>query len=122
MVQPMIRHLKNFNELIVYASLSTGLAFFVRFHPNFYFPLLLLRVAVVAYALFVISNIEQNRAFAYALISAMLLGAIGGNWDWIELNFIYNQAQLIILSSIVSALSVGLIAVILLRGSNGSKR
>ena len=118
----MIRHLKNFNELVVYASLSTGLAFFVRLHPAFFFPLLLLRIAIIMYAIFIIGNIEHNKAFASALIAAILLGIIGGNWDWIELNFIYNQAQLIILSSIVSALSVGLIAVILLRGSNGSKR
>ena len=117
----MIRHLKNFNELVIYASLSTGLAFFVRYHPSFYFPVLLLRIAVVAYALFVISNIEQNRAFAYALITAMTLGLIGGYWDWIELNFLHNQAQLVAISSIVSALSVGLIAVITLRGSNAPK-
>ena len=114
----MIRHLKNFNELVIYASLSTGLAFFVRVHPSFYFPVLLLRIAVVAYALFVISNVEHNRAFAYALISAMLLGAIGGNWDFIELNFQHNQAQLVAISSIISALSLGLVAVIILRGNN----
>lgn len=114
----MIRHLRNFNELVIYASLSTGLAYFVRLNPSFYFPVLLLRVAVTAYALFVIASIEHNRAFAYALIAAILLGLLGGYWDVIELNFIHNQAQLIAISSIISALSIGMIAVLMLRGNN----
>ena len=117
----MVRHLKNFNELVIYASLSTGLAFFVRLHPSFFFPVLLLRLSVVAYALFILGNIEHNKAFAYALIASMGLGLIGGYWDLIELNFTYNQAQLIALSSIISALSLGLIAVIILRKNESPK-
>jgi hypothetical protein len=111
----MIRHLRNFNELVIYASLSTGLAFFVRLHPSFFFPVLLLRLSVVAYALFILGNIEHNKAFAYALIASIGLGLIGGYWDLIELNFTHNQTQLLALSSIISALSLGLIAVIVLR-------
>jgi hypothetical protein len=117
----MIRHLRNFNELIIYASISTGLAFFVRYFPPFYFPIMLLRLAVVAYALFVVANVEHNKAFAYSLISAILLGLIGGYWDVVELNFVHNQSQLIAISSIISALSIAAIAVVLLRKNESKK-
>jgi hypothetical protein len=117
----MIRHLKNFNELIIYASLSTGLAFFVRYFPAFYFPVMLLRLAVVAYALFVIASIEHNRAFSYSLICSILLGLIGGYWDVIEINFTHNQSQVVIISSVISALSIAAIAVVFLRKNEPPK-
>ena len=117
----MVRHLKNFNELVIYASLSTGLAFFVRLYPSFFFPVLLLRLSVVAYALFIIAHVEHNRAFSYSLITAILLGLIGGYWDVVELNFVHNQSQLIAISSIISALSIAVIAVIVLRKNEPQK-
>jgi hypothetical protein len=115
----MVRHLTNINELIIYSSLSAGAAFFVRSHPSFYFPVLLLRLSLLAYALYVMGNIQSNRPFAYCLLAALSLGLIGGNWDYLELQLTYNQSEFIAASSLILAGVIASIAVVLLRGKNG---
>jgi hypothetical protein len=91
----MIRHLKNFNELVLYASISCGLAFFARVNPTFYYPVLLLRIAVLAYCFYVIYNIEANKIFGILLGSSVFLGLIGGYWDLIELHLRFNQSKIL---------------------------
>jgi CDP-diglyceride synthetase len=115
----MIRHLSNLNELVVYAALSTGAAFFVRSHPSFYFPVLMLRLAILAYALYVVANIQANKPFAYCLMAALLLGWLGGNWDYLELQLQHNQAEFIATASLLLAGVIAALAVVLLRGKNG---
>ena len=114
----MVRHLSNISELVIYASLSAGAAFFVRLNPAFYFPILLLRLSVLCYAIYVIGSIQQNRPFALCLIAALILGMIGGNWDYIELQLTYNQAEFIAACSLILGGIIAAIAVVLLRGKN----
>jgi len=118
----MIRHLSNINELVIYSSLSCGAAFFVRSHPSFYFPILLLRLSILAYALYVIGSIQQNRPFALCLIAALSLGLIGGNWDYLELQLTYNQSEFMATASLLIAGVIAVLAVIVLRGKNGTTR
>ena len=91
----MLRHLKNFNELCLYASISCGLAFFTRLNPAYFFPIMLLRIAILVYAFFVIGKVEKNRIFGWCLGAAVLLGLLGGYWDVIELNIVHNQAKIV---------------------------
>lgn len=90
----MIRHLKNITELILYASVSCGLAFLGRLYPAFYFPIMFLRLGVFAYCAYVIANCENNRELAFVLGGALFLGLIGGNWDYLEVYFRFNQEYL----------------------------
>lgn len=87
----MLRHLKNITELVMYASVSCGLAFFSRLFPAFYFPILLLRLGVFGYCAYVIGRAENNRDLALVLGGAMFIGLIGGNWDYLEVWFRFNQ-------------------------------
>jgi hypothetical protein len=87
----MLRHLQNLNELVIYASISCGLAFIARLFPAFYFPILLLRIGVLGYCLYVVAGAEGNRELAITLGGAMFLGMIGGNWDWLEVYLRFNQ-------------------------------
>ena len=91
----MLRHLKNFNELCLYASISCGLAFFARLNPAFFLPILLLRLCILIYSFFIIGRIEDNRIFGYCLGASIFVGLVGGYWDVIELNLAYNQQQII---------------------------
>jgi hypothetical protein len=118
----MIRHLSNINELIIYSSLSAGAAIFVRFHPSFYFPVLLLRISLLAYALYVLGSIQQNKPFAYCLLAALTLGLIGGNWDYFELQLLHNQAEFIATASLILAGVIAALAIVLLRGKNETTR
>lgn len=90
----MFRHLQNITELILYASVSCGLAFFGRLFPAFYFPIMFLRLGVFAYCAYVIAGCENNRELAFVLGGALFLGLIGGNWDYLEVYFRFNQAYL----------------------------
>lgn len=91
----MLRHLKNFNELVLYASISCGLSFFVRLNPSFFWCVLLLRLCVLGYSFYIIAGIEDNRVFGACLGASVLVGLIGGNWDWLELQLKYNQSSII---------------------------
>jgi hypothetical protein len=114
----MIRHLSNINELIIYSSLSCGAAIFVRFNPAFYFPVLMLRLALLGYALYVVGNIQSNRPFAYCLLAALSLGWLGGYWDYFELQLLHNQAEFMAISSLLLGGVIAALAVILLRRKN----
>lgn len=91
----MLRHLKNTNELVLYASLSCGAAYLGRLLPPFYFPILLLRLGIFAYCLYVIGNLEKNREFAILLGGALFIGVIGGYWDYIELLIKFDSAKVV---------------------------
>ncbi len=114
----MIRHLNNISELVIYAALSTGAAFFVRLHPAFYFPILLLRLSVLCYAIYVVGNVQSNRPFAYCLIAALILGWLGGYWDYLELQIVFNHSEFIAACSLILGLVIAALAVVLLRGKN----
>jgi len=109
----MLRHLQNLNELVIYASISCGAAFIGRIFPAFYFPILLLRLGVLGYCLYVIGQSEGNKELAIVIGGALLLGMIGGNWDWIEVYLRFNQELIgywftIILSLSLAVLRVGI--------------
>lgn len=87
----MLRHVQNLNELVVYASISCGAAFVARLYPAFHYPIFLVRVGVVAYCFVIISSAEGNKHLAFMLSGALLLGMLGGNWDWIEIYLKFNQ-------------------------------
>jgi len=98
----MLRHLKNANELILYASISCGAAFIGRIYPAFYFPILLLRLAITGYCFYIIAGTEGNKELAVLLGSAIFLGLVGGYWDLIEVYLRFDSAR------IVSTLMLGL--------------
>ena len=91
----MLRHLKNANELALYASVSCGAAFLGRLLPAFYFPVLLLRFGVVAYCVYVIAYTEKNKELAVIIGGSVFLGMLGGYWDLIEIHLRYNLSQLV---------------------------
>jgi hypothetical protein len=107
----MLRHLKNFNELVLYASISCGLSFFVRLNPSFFYAVLLLRLCVLGYAFYIIAGIEDNRVFGVCLGASVLVGLIGGYWDYLELQLKYNQSNLISTALLIASLP--LIAIVL---------
>jgi|SRR3569832_164160 len=97
----MIRHLRNSQELVLYASISCGAAYLGRLLPPFYFPILLLRLGIFAYCIYVVGNLEKNREFAIILGGALFLGMIGGYWDYLELLIKYDSPKVI--SSLATA-------------------
>lgn len=103
----MLRHLRNSQELILYASISCGAAYVGRLLPPFYFPILLLRLGIFAYCIYVIGNLEKNREFAIILGGALFIGMIGGYWDYLELLIKYDSSKVI--TSLSSALLLALV-------------
>lgn len=106
-----MRHLKNANELVLYAAISCGAAFIGRLFPALYFPILLLRLAIFLYCLYVIATLERNRELAMILGSALFIGMIGGYWDLIEIWLRYDLeaiAQLVTISLLFIASLLGL--------------
>ena len=85
-----MRHLKNANELVLYAAISCGAAFIGRLFPALYFPILLLRLAIFLYCAYVIACLEKNRELALILGSSLFIGMIGGYWDLIEVYLRYD--------------------------------
>ncbi len=119
----MLRHLKNLNELVLYASISCGMAFLSRLSPAFLFPILLLRLGILGYCLYVIATIEKNKEFAMILGGALCLGMIGGYWDYMEITIRYNQeitSKLLSLLVFVILAGVGLAIYIGRDNTNGS--
>jgi hypothetical protein len=88
----MIRHLKNINELIVYASVSCGCAFLVRLIPSFLIPVFLLGFSTAVYYLFIVGIAEKNRLVACVIVGALIVGFLGGNIDYLEIFLRYNTA------------------------------
>ena len=107
----MLRHLKNANELVLYASLSCGAAFLGRILPAFYFPILLLRLGIFCYCLFIIAKAEGNKDLAIIIGSALFIGMIGGYFDLIEIYLRYDLANVV---SKVTAAVVFLVVVALI--------
>lgn len=91
----MLRHLKNINELIIYSAISCGLSWFSRLNPTFFYVVLLGRLAVLAYCFYIISGVENNKIFSYCLAASLLLGMLGGYWDWLEIQFKFNSVSII---------------------------
>lgn len=102
----MLRHLKNFNELVLYASISCGLAFFTRLNPSFFWAILMLRLCVLVYAGYIISYLEDNRIFGWCLGASVLVGLVGGNFDWLQLQFTFNQQAIINTIILIFALPI----------------
>ena len=118
----MLRHLRNSQELVLYASISCAAAFLGRILPPFYFPILLLRLGIFAYCLFVIAKAEGNRELAIIIGSALFIGMMGGYWDLIEIHLRYNLSHVIsTITAIVLFLIAGLVVVYQVR-SNGKTR
>lgn len=90
----MFRHLKNTNELCLYSGFSCGLAFLVRIEPAFFFPVLILRLAILAYCFYVVAFVEGNKEFAVILTASILVGWLGGYWDYFEIVWSFNQSEL----------------------------
>jgi hypothetical protein len=91
----MLRHLKNANELVIYASISCGAAFTGRMFPAFYFPILLLRLAIFGYCIYVIGFTEKNKELAVIIGGALFIGMAGGYWDLIEVYLRYDLAKIL---------------------------
>jgi hypothetical protein len=85
----MLRHLKNANELVLYASISCGAAYLARLNPPFHFPIMLLRLGVLGYCLYIIAIAEGNKELAIIVGGSLLIGMIGGYWDLIEVHSKY---------------------------------
>lgn len=103
----MLRHLRNSQELVLYASLSAGAAFLGRILPPFYFPILLLRLGIFAYCFFIIVKAEDNKELGIILGSAIFLGMLGGYWDLIEIYLRYDLQRIM---SVVTAIVVFIVA------------
>jgi hypothetical protein len=109
----MLRHLKNINELIIYSAISCGLSWFSRLNPTFFYVVLLGRLSVLAYCFYIVSGIEGNKIFSYCLGAALMLGIIGGYWDWIEIQLRFNSISIISNGLIILAFLVVGIALFL---------
>jgi hypothetical protein len=90
----IMRHLKNINELVLYAVISCGVAFIGRLVPAFYFPILLLRLAIFLYCLYVIASLEKNRELAIIIGTSLFVGILGGYWDLIEIWLRYDLSAI----------------------------
>ena len=80
--------------------------------------MLLLRLSLLAYAIYVVGNIQANKPFAFCLLAALFLGWIGGYFDLLELQLTYNQAEFLAAASLILGGIIAAIAVVLLRGKN----
>jgi len=120
----MLRHLKNTNELVIYASISCGAAFIGRLFPAFYFPILLLRLGVLGYCLYIIAGTEGNKELAILIGGALFLGMVGGYWDLIEVYLKYDSARIVSAVMIVTCILLATLGIVIQLKTNGktSKR
>jgi len=102
----MLRHLKNLIELTLYAGISCGVAFFTRLNPAFYYPVLLLRLSILAYCVYVIAVAEGNRHLALVLGGAVFIGWFGGYWDLIEVYLHYDYARIFYYIALIIAIPI----------------
>ncbi len=115
----MLRHLKNINELIIYSAASCGLSWFSRLNPTFFYVVMLARLSVLAYCIYIVSGLEGNKIFSYCLGASLLLGMLGGYWDVIEIQLRFNAVSII--SNGLIILVVMLIGIMLFVGYKGKK-
>jgi hypothetical protein len=114
----MLRHLRNSQELVLYASLSAGAAFLGRILPPFYFPILLLRLGIFAYCFFIIVKAEGNKELGIVLGSAICLGMLGGYWDLIEIYLRYDLQRIITtVTAVVVFLVIGTLVTLQVQGN-----
>lgn len=120
----MLRHVKNINELVLYASISCGLAYTARLNPAFQFPILLLRLGTLGYCGYVIAIAENNKDLAIVVGGAILIGTIGGYWDLIEVHTKYVSPETTITATLLALTVLGTISYILNQRSkeNGKTR
>jgi hypothetical protein len=109
----MLRHLKNANELVIYASISCGLAFIGRLFPAFYFPIFLLRLGMSGYCLYIIAGSEGNKELAILLGSALILGLLGGYWDLIEVYLRYDASRIVSVLMFVTCILLVVLGIVL---------
>jgi hypothetical protein len=91
----MLRHLKNSQELVLYASLSCGAGFLARLVPAFYVPILLLRLGILAYCFVILYRAEGQKELAILIGSALAIGFVGANLDLLEIEVKYNLPSLV---------------------------
>jgi hypothetical protein len=108
-----MRHLKNINELILYASISCGASFVGRLLPALYFPILLLRLGIFLYCAYVIAKLEGNRETAYIIGGSLFIGMIGGYWDLIEVYLRFNLEAIAALTTMTIAFLIAVGGLIL---------
>jgi len=120
----MLRHLKNANELILYASISCGAAFIGRLFPALYFPILLLRLGVAGYCLYVIAGTEGNKELAVILGGALFLGMLGGYWDLVEIYLRFDSVKIVSTVMLIACFLLTLVGIVIHIKTNGktSKR
>lgn len=108
----MIRHLKNINELILYASISCGSGFLVRLIPSFLIPVLVSLLVALFYYWYVVGVAESNKLVATIITAALAVGFICGHADWLELYLRYNSVLIARYVSIISCLILVLLAMV----------
>ena len=91
----MLRHLKNANELVLYASLSCGAGFLARLVPAFWVPIMLLRLGICAYCFIILYRAEGQKELAILIGSALSLGYLGANLDLLEIVVRYDLRTLV---------------------------
>lgn len=118
----MLRHLKNANELVLYASLSCGAAFLGRLLPPFYFPILLLRLGIFAYCFYVIYKAEGNKELALIIGASLFIGMIGGYFDLIDIYLRYDLASVARFITLVLLFIVSVAVIVLQVKNNGNTK
>lgn len=91
----MLVHIKNINQLAFYAGISCLIAFATRFYPIFFLPVLLLRICLLFYCIYLGFSVIYRNKIALIIAIAMLIGWIGGYWDLIELYLRFNSAEFV---------------------------
>lgn len=114
-----MRHLKNANELVLYAAISCGAAFVGRIFPALYFPILLLRLAIFLYCAYVVASLEKNRELALILGSSLFIGMIGGYWDLFEVWLRYDLNTVVGIVTITLGFVAALLGLFLHFKTNG---
>lgn len=59
--------------------------------------MVLLRLCILAYTIYVIYNLEDDRVFATTLLGAVIVGIIGGYWHLIELYIRFDVNKLLMI-------------------------
>ena len=114
-----MRHLKNINELVLYASISCCAAFVGRIFPAFYFPILLLRLGIFLYCAYVIGTLESNRHTAMIIGGAIGIGLIGGYWDLIEVMLRFDPNAITMPITLTTLFLVAIAGLVLQVRNNG---
>lgn len=119
----MLRHLKNANELVLYASVSCGAAFIGRIFPAFFYPILLLRLGILGYCIYIIAGAEKNKELAVIIGGALFIGMIGGYYDLIGVYLAFDpQTMFSIISTGIAVVALIGLVVMQVRYGKTSKK